>query len=265
MLRLLGAMAGCACLLAVPGDAGACHNTTLQRIDPAVATIGEAERLVDGGNPKEAVRWVVTASPTFAASEPGKSPLGDRALSVLARAAARSGGEHFLGHGSDAPSTEDKQAALAWSVRTLRALAAARPGEPAPETHLAEALAAMPAHQAEARAMLERLARAELVTSPQGYAALAKLRLHTAESQPAFLRAPLRALERGKSELAVSRCEQMTKDAPVCRGAPATPAKPNQGVRQQAVLAAARVDEINRFVTGSRSISVRGPRDRGRD
>jgi hypothetical protein len=246
-------------LLFVHHDASACHNTTLPKTDPAIATIKEAERLVDGGNPKEAVAWVMLANPGFATKKPGASPLSDRALSVLARAAVRSGGEHCgpqctaeakAGPEAAPPKAEQRQAALAWALKTSRTLHQARSDDPAATTNLGEALAAMSGHEGQALQLLRPLEKNDLVTSPYAYAALARLRSSAASDQPAYLRAPLRALGDGLRRVDRHRCERMAQDPAICTGGAATPAKPNHGVRSAVHTANQRVEQYNRMVHG---------------
>ena len=69
-----------------------------------------------------------------------------------------------------------------------KAQAAARPGvppNPRDASNLAEALALLPAHHAEAKAILEDLAAKDVITSASAYAALARLRAAASDTEGA--------------------------------------------------------------------------------
>jgi len=70
------------------------------------------------------------------------------------------------------------------------------------KTDLAEAMARVPEQRAEARTILEELAKRDLIASPEGYAALASWR-----SQSGRQRRP---------EVAMKRCEAMAKSPDAC-------------------------------------------------
>jgi hypothetical protein len=67
--------------------------------------------------------------------------------------------------------------ALAAALTALRERTREQPNDPRRQSELGEALAAIPAHHAEALRLLDGLAREDLLTSAHAYAALAKLRL----------------------------------------------------------------------------------------
>lgn len=232
----------------VQSDAAACYNSMLSKIDPAISIVGEAERLVENGNPKDAIGWVHDAGPTFAKREVGKAPLSDRALSVLARAVVRSGGSEKIADLGDA----GEAGQVAWATTTLRALSEKNPGDPGRTTHLAEALALAPETHGEALRMLGQLEKGGLVTSPYGYATLAKLRRDSGADKPAFVAAQLATLHAGRIKLELSRCEKMTKDPGLCVGKPTSPAKPNPVVKAHVAAENARIDMINGFVDPGR-------------
>lgn len=71
------------------------------------------------------------------------------------------------------------------------------------QTELAEALAKVDSHKAEAKQLLETLAQKDLIASPQGYATLAELRSAAGDS--------------AGQKVALKRCESMAKTSNVCR------------------------------------------------
>jgi hypothetical protein len=249
---VLGALAMVA---SVQAEAHACLHP-MQRHNPAIATLGEADRLVEGGNPQDAMRWVYASSPSFMKDKPGQSAVSDMALSILARAAVRSDGAAFLAHEAAPPSGEQRQAALVWAASVSRVFHHAKPYDPVATTRLAEALARMPKNQPEALVLLEPLERSDLLPSAHGYAALANLRGEMVKDQPTFVRGPLLAMAAGKQALERARCERMTKDRGICVGSPINPAKPNPAVRQAAFAEVQRVDDHNRLVNRSRFIDL---------
>lgn len=233
----------------VRSDAAACYNSMMSRIDPAISIVGEAERLVENGNPRDAIAWVHDANPAFAKREIGKAPLSDRALSVLARAVVRSGGGEKVADLGDV----GEAGQVAWATTTLRGLSDKNPSDPGRTTHLAEALALAPETQGEALRMLAQLEQGGLVTSPYGYATLAKLRRGSSADKPAFVAAQLATLQAGRIKLELSRCEKMAKDPGLCSGKPASPAKPNPVVKAHVAAENARIDMINGWVGSGHS------------
>ena len=88
-------------------------------------------------------------------------------------------------------------------MATLRTITTIKKNDPASETDLAEALSHLDDGKKEAREILERLAKSDLITSPEGYAALAQLRAEAGDSKG--------------QKLAMQRCEKMARSAAVCR------------------------------------------------
>jgi hypothetical protein len=91
---------------------------------------------------------------------------------------------------------------LAWSVEVLRRQSDAKADDAALKTELAEAMARVPQHRDEARAVLEDLAKRDLIASPEGYAALAQLRHESGDKD-------------GRTS-ALKRCEAMAKSHDAC-------------------------------------------------
>jgi hypothetical protein len=182
------------------------------QIDPRIRGVAEAEKTLAKGNYVAAAGSVVRMIPqieTLRASG-ARDPLVARAERVLAVAIAREGGKlalqlevparvrgHWLGK-----THVDQAKNLAWSVATLRGELALRADDPGLMTELGEALALLDGSQDEARTILESLAARDLIASPQGYRALAELRLQKGD-------------EAGQ-QLAMKRCESMASTSKVC-------------------------------------------------
>lgn len=95
-----------------------------------------------------------------------------RAQRVMARVIVRTGGKFDLvGQQSGSPSDN-----LARATEMLEALADQTGGDPRVLTDLGELLSRQPAHFERALVLLEDLARRDLITSAEGWAALASLR-----------------------------------------------------------------------------------------
>lgn len=222
---LLTSLAACISFALHPTVADACGNEVFVRIDPNVAILKEADRLVDNGNPGEAMRWALKSTVDPMKKKPGDGPLSDRALQVIARAAVRSDGAVFPGIGAT-PTDAERTASRAWAVKTLRAFDERAPTDPHLDTLLAEALASQPEGRAEAKRTLLSLSKRDMITNAFGYAALAKVAA-APEGVPASVAAPIDAMMFGSIALAKLRCETMSKDKGICVGKPDSPAKPN--------------------------------------
>jgi hypothetical protein len=249
MLKPLGAVALLSCVVLSSHDASACYNETLRMVDPAIAKMVEAERLVDAGNTRDATLWVKSANPAVPKSKLGAGALSDRGLSVLTRAAIRSGGRDYLGHTSGEPSAEEKAAALGWASGVAKQMHERQPNDPIVSSLFAESLAR--SEHREVLKVLEPLEKADVLPSPYGYAALAKVRGEAASDKPAFLRGPLVALANGKRSLALARCERMVKDTAICDGREPARVAPNQTGVAATMRENARRHEINGIVNGS--------------
>ncbi len=186
---------------AAPGAAVACGGEVYYERDSNTQLVAQAEKALSEGKLDRAAYKAIQAYPALKIVKPGTLPLADRALRIMALASVRHDGAVNAG-GFKGASAGDRSANLEWSVDVLRALEARRANNPTFQTDLGEALAKVPAHRAEAAKVLEELAAEDLLTSAEGYAALAGIR---AESGDAAAR-----------DEAVKRCETMTKTARVC-------------------------------------------------
>ncbi len=185
------------------------------QIDPRIHGVAEAERSMAKGDYVAAAGAVVRMMPHIKTLEAKSDPLVARAERVLAVSIARSNGKlgleqevpsEYLGHWLGKTRKEQDQS-LAWSVSTLRSELTLKKDDPSLQTDLGEALSKLDAGKDEAHALLESLAARDLVATPQGYRALAELRLQKGD-------------EAGQ-QLAMKRCESMAATSKVCEsGAP---------------------------------------------
>lgn len=193
--------------VAAPGDADACGSALYRDfensapIEDSAALVAGAESALRDGNLTLAAEKAAQAFPALKLIKPGTIPLADRALRVLALASVRNNGD-IVASTMRASSAADRADNLEWSIETLRKLSSKRGDNPAYETDLGEALARVPSHHNEATKILGKLAAKDLLTSAEGYAALARLRAGQGD-------VPGR-------EAAIKRCGVMTRTPKIC-------------------------------------------------
>jgi hypothetical protein len=186
---------------AAPGGASACGTAVYREIDDSAQLVAQAEQALSEGKFHKAAAKAVQAYPALKIVKPGQVPLADRALRILALASVRTDGGLNVG-GLKGKTAGEKASNLDWSVATLRGLNAKRANNPSIQTDLGEAMAKVPSLHAEARKLLGELADKDLLTSAEGYAALARLRAENGDNQA--------------RDEAVKRCEAMSKTPRVC-------------------------------------------------
>jgi hypothetical protein len=169
----------------------------------AVQLVARAEQDLSEGKQASAAVKASAAFPVLQAAQPATA---DRALRVVALAVVRSDGAVNPG-GLRGPGATDRATNLAWSARTLRDLNARHQNNPSYRTDLGEALAKVPSEKVEALLILGQLAEKDLLTTAEGYAALARLRAESGD--------------KAARDAAVARCETMTKNAASVCAAPA--------------------------------------------
>lgn len=197
---------------ATAGEAEACGGEWYPaiQIDHRVDGVARAEKALQKGQHVAAAGMVIRMMPHIKSLKPTSSPLVSRAIHTLAVATARNDGALPLA--KELPdyakgtwigkSDQDRAKNLDWSIAELRKLNTIKKDDAAMETDLAEALSKVDAHKKEARQMLERLAKKDLVATPEGYAALARLRSQSGDS--------------AGTKLALKRCEAMADADAVC-------------------------------------------------
>jgi hypothetical protein len=180
------------------------------QIDPRIHGVLEAEKSIAKGNYVAAAGSVVRMMPHLKTLDAKTDPLVARAERVLAVAIERSSGKlaleqevpsEYLGHWLG-KSQADHDKNMAWSVSTLRQQLTIKKDDPGVQTELGEALSKVDGGADEARTLLESLASRDLVATPEGYKALAQLRLQKGD-------------EAGE-QLAMNRCESMAASSKVC-------------------------------------------------
>jgi hypothetical protein len=188
-------------IAAAPGQATACGTAVYREIDDNAALVAKAESALSQGKYAQAAVKAVQAFPALRIVKPGTLPLADRALRILALASTRADGNINAGAMKSATAA-DRAANLEWSIDTLRRLSAQKMNNPTYQTDLGEALSRVPAHHDEAVKILGELADKDLLTSAEGYAALARLRAEKGDANARLA--------------AVKRCEAMTKTPKIC-------------------------------------------------
>jgi hypothetical protein len=201
-----------AAVCAATGTASACGDAVYQEIDNRTQLVAQAEQALTEGKFQKAAAKAVQAYPALKIVKAGTLPLADRALRILALASVRSDGAIAV-NGFTSKTSADRTTNLDWSVATLRGLNAKRENNPSYQTDLGEALAKLPATHAEAQKILGELAAKDLLTSGEGYAALARLRAESGDQ--------------AARDEALKRCEAMSKTPAVC-AAPAVVAGAGQ-------------------------------------
>ncbi|MEB2311250.1 MAG: hypothetical protein OZ921_01660 [Sorangiineae bacterium] len=219
-VRMLVAALGMATAIgASTRPAAACGDVWVPYMDNGIdyrpQGVSRAEQGFDDGKIYASAASVLRMMPHVRALKPASATIVARAQRMLALAVARSNGAlpvegqvpwwvqgRWLG-GTEA----DRAANLEWAVTTLRGIADTKAKDPASMTDLGEALARVDAHKAEARSVLEALAKKDLLATPEAYAALAELRGESGDAS-------------GK-KLALARCQSMSNGAAVCRDATA--------------------------------------------
>jgi hypothetical protein len=212
-LTLLLSASMLASVVGFSSDAGACGGSFVEyiEIDHRIQGIAQAEKLFNKGQVNAAAASVVRMMPHVATLKAKRSKLVERGQRILAVALARTDGA--LPVDKEVPdyaqgtwigkNDKDRATNLDWAVSTLRSVNDLKKDDPAAQTDLAEALSKVEKHQGEAREILERLAKKDLIATPEGYAALAKLRSKAGDAKG--------------QKVAMQRCEAMAKSASICR------------------------------------------------
>jgi len=200
-------------LVTAPTAAHACGGGWWpeDNVDHRIQGVATAEKQLDDGHYAAAAGAIIRMIPYIKNYEgTSKDPIARRALRVLAVATARTGGKLALGRelpqflqgswlGADGTA---QQTNLKWAVATLSKAAEDKKDDVVLEGDLALAMARTDGHEAEGRKRLEALADKDLLTSPEAYAELAKLRAAAGDGD-------------GRTA-ALERCRAMADEAAIC-------------------------------------------------
>lgn len=202
----------CLGLCAVPQVARACGGEWYPEtmVDPRIHGVAQAEKSLARGNRLAAAASVIRMMPHIKSLKTTPGSLVGRAERVLAVALSRSNGALAVSKevpldllaGWQGTKRGESDANLNWSVEVLKRQSDAQQDDVGLKTDLAEAMSRVPARRSEARAILEDLAKRDLVASPEGYAALAVLRSQLGDTDG--------------QKLALQRCEAMAKSRDAC-------------------------------------------------
>jgi len=210
----LAASLALAGLVAAPSAAHACGGGWWpdETVDHRIQGVANAEKQLEDGHYAAASGAIIRMIPYIKNYEgTSKDPIARRALRVLAVATARTGGQLALQRelpqylrgtwmGADGA---DQQVNLNWAVATLSKAAEEKKDDVVLESDLALAMARTDGFEAEGRKRLEALAKKDLLTSPEAYAELAKLRAADGDGS-------------GRTA-ALERCRAMSDEAETCR------------------------------------------------
>lgn len=181
--RLVAVLLGLAAIpagVALPArSAFACKNSIAAVEERMVQLLSEADTDLREGRHGAAMQLMLQHHPDLkTATDPDR--FTSRARRIFAAGLVRVDGLASL-RGFDASTSAERRANLEWAVATLRSIDERQQNNPAIQAELAEALSTLPEHQQEALAMLEDLARRDLVPNPWAYRALARLRRLTGD------------------------------------------------------------------------------------
>lgn len=210
---VLAGLAAFAVVGAVSSEAQACGGEWVPavEIDHRPEGIARAEKVLNKGQHAQAAAMIIRMMPHVKDLKAKNSTLVARAQRVLAVATARNNGS--LPVSKEVPSyaqgtwigKSDQHRAenLEWAVKTLKTINEIKKDDPAVQTDLAEAMARTETHRAEATQLLEKLAKKDLIATPEAYAVLAQLRSKAGDAKG--------------QKVALQRCESMAKRAQVCK------------------------------------------------
>ncbi len=183
------------------------------QIDHRVQGIARAEKDLAAGKYHASAGAVIRMIPHIKDYKTAVSDnIINRSLRVLAVSMTRVGGDltkiskeipkalhgSFIGAEAD-----ERKANIEWAVFAFEALLKKKKkNAPKLQSELAEAMALLPEKREAAKEMLEKLAKKDLLPSPEGYRALAVLRAAAND-------------DAGRTE-ALDRCKKMAKDASIC-------------------------------------------------
>lgn len=191
-------------LLALPpSPAQACGNSIRHRIHKPTKSVKKAEMLLADGKYQQAVDMVRGLYPQLHRYQHGDAAaLTLRAQRVAALATVRSEGSTKLGGKLRGADQHARQVRVAWATMALEIQSWHDPIDLVLRTELAEALAATPIYRDRAHAMLDDLAKRDLMPTARGYMILAELEKVRGQAD--------------RSEAAALRCKEIAGGSGVC-------------------------------------------------
>lgn len=201
--RIALACAALSAAAAFSQDARACGDVFIPEIDHRIQGLANAEKALRDGKIVASAQSIVRMFPEIRTINPGKDGMLGRAQRTLAIALVRTDGAIDLDPTWRAKTPEQRAQNVAWAVSSLERLRTQRKNDPAVDTDLGEALAKVDGRQEEAKSILQSLSDRDLMSTPQGYAALGRLQ-HQAGNAPA-------------RDAALQRCTAMAKDGEICK------------------------------------------------
>jgi hypothetical protein len=205
MPRTLFAAALTACLAAATfshdARAQSCGMGEVDFYPTEHTNVAQAEDLLSRGETKDAAWLLQKTWPRLREAIPVAQsvPVIAEGVRVMALAAVRSDGDIKTGLGWSSATAADRASNVAWGVSRLRMLAKAMPSDSA-KADLGEALARSPKTRGEGLAILEGLASAGSLYTPDAYAALALARSMEADEAGARVAAAQCEIKGGTTE-----------------------------------------------------------------
>ncbi len=201
------------------GQASACGGEwipaveMMQQVDYRPQGVARAEKDLQGGKYAAAAGAIIRMMPhikSLTAKE--SSSIVARAQHVLAVATVRSEGKlairrevpKFVQGSWLGTTPEQRRVNLEFAAATLRRVSELKDSDPQVQSELGEALAQLSGREAEAKTLLEKLADKDLIATPEGYAALARLRKSGGDQTGQVA--------------ALKRCQAMSEDPKICAG-----------------------------------------------
>jgi hypothetical protein len=147
------------------------------------ANVARADEMLRQGDAQKAAWLLQRTWPRLREAVPVASSLSFIAdgVRLMALAAVRTDGDIQPGFGWSSWTPAEKAQNVAWGVRRLRMLAAADPSSTVVRTDLGEALSRAPSTRDEARTILGALEATDGIATPEGYAALAFVRVEAGD------------------------------------------------------------------------------------
>lgn len=204
--RLVLGLAALAAIPTLSDEARACGDVFIPEIDYRIQGLANAEKTMHDGKIVAAAQSIVRMFPEIRAINPGKDGMLQRAQRTLAISLVRADGAIDLDPTWRGRTAEQRTKNVAWAVSALERLRQLRQNDPSVDTDLGEALAKVDSRHDEARGLLQGLADRDLVSTPEGYAALGRLQDEAGNTSA--------------RDAAVKRCTAMAKDASICNALP---------------------------------------------